>query len=188
MVYKGEILPGEQPALLSRNLFDAVQAKLAQQLNNHTQNRTKSGAPLLGKIFDDRGTLMGPSHARKTGRKYRYYISSCLLQGRKELAGSIDRVPAVEVENTIAQALRKRTAMKSDQHDSDMIWSSVERIDVHRNELIVSIKRQVGSKLRLKSTSPGKNLHQSGNARSCYRQCLRIARPFNQSAATRAKG
>ena len=78
---------------MSRELFDAVQDKLVEQLNNHTQKRAKSGALLLGKIFDDRGTLMGPSHTRKKGRKYRYYVSSCLLQGRKELAGSINRIP-----------------------------------------------------------------------------------------------
>jgi site-specific DNA recombinase len=146
VVYKGEVLPGPQPALLSRGLFDAVQAKLAEQLNNHNQKRAKSDAPLLGKIFDDRGTLMGPSHARKKGRKYRYYISSCLLQGRKELAGSIHRIPAIEIENTIATALRKRTAAKSNRHDGDLIRSLVERVDVHTDELIVAIKRQAGSK------------------------------------------
>ena len=67
VVFKGEVLPGPQPALLSRDLFDAVQAKLAEQLNNHTQKRAKSDALLLGKIFDDRGTLMGPSHTPQEG-------------------------------------------------------------------------------------------------------------------------
>ena len=31
VVFKGEVLPGEQPAILDRELFDAVQAKLTQQ-------------------------------------------------------------------------------------------------------------------------------------------------------------
>jgi len=146
VVYKGEILPGPQPALLSRGLFNAVQAKLAEQLNNHNQMRAKSEASLMGKIFDDRGTLMGPSHTRKKGRKYRYYISSCLLQGRKELAGSVNRIPAFEVENAIAKTLRKRMAVKSDQHDSDLIRNLVERVDVCTDVLIVSIKSAAGSK------------------------------------------
>ena len=59
VVYKGEVLPGPQPALISRDLFDAVQDKLAEQLNNHTQKRAKSDALLLGRIFDDRGDLDG---------------------------------------------------------------------------------------------------------------------------------
>jgi DNA invertase Pin-like site-specific DNA recombinase len=144
--YKGEVLPGPQPALLSRGLFDAVQAKLTERLNNHTQKRAISDAPLIGKIFDDRGTLMGPSHSRKRGRKYRYYISSCLLQGSKEPAGSVNRIPAIEVENTIAKALRKRMAVKSDQHDSDLIRKLIERVDVGTDVLMVSIKRRPGTK------------------------------------------
>ena len=39
VVYKGEILPGEQPAIIDRDLFDAVQIKLAEQQNNHIQTR-----------------------------------------------------------------------------------------------------------------------------------------------------
>ena len=147
VVFKGEVLPGPQPALMSRNLFDAVQNKLVEQLNNHAQKRAKSDALLLGKIFDDRGTLMGPSHTRKKGLKYRYYISSCLLQGRKELAGSIHRIPAAEVESTVAAALRKRMTGRSDQRDDELIRSLVERVDVRKDELIVSIKRQTASKI-----------------------------------------
>ena len=43
VAFKGEILPGEQPAIVDRDLFDAVQAKLNEQLNNHI-SRTKSEA------------------------------------------------------------------------------------------------------------------------------------------------
>ena len=48
VVYKGEILPGEQPAIVDRALFDAVQAKLDEQTNNHKATRTKSEALLTG--------------------------------------------------------------------------------------------------------------------------------------------
>ena len=36
VVFKGEVFPGEQPAILDRDLFDAVQAKLNAQRNNHS--------------------------------------------------------------------------------------------------------------------------------------------------------
>src|SRR4029077_19849072 len=39
VVYKGEVLPGPQPPILDRALFDAVQAKLAEQHNSHVQAR-----------------------------------------------------------------------------------------------------------------------------------------------------
>jgi hypothetical protein len=75
-------MSGEQPAILDRDLFDAVQAKLSQQLNNHKIARIKSEALLAGRIYDDRGNLMSPSHTRKRGIKYRYYLSSACSTAR----------------------------------------------------------------------------------------------------------
>jgi site-specific DNA recombinase len=69
VVFKGEILPGEQPAIVDQDLFDAVQAKLNEQISNHRVSRTKSEALLLGRIYDDRGHKMTPSHVRKRGIK-----------------------------------------------------------------------------------------------------------------------
>src|SRR5207249_1669060 len=86
--FKGEILKGEQPAIVDRDLFDAVQARLTEQVNHHKAARMKSEALLSGRIFDDRGNRMTPSHARKGGVKYRYYMSSALLQGLAERAGT----------------------------------------------------------------------------------------------------
>src|SRR5262249_5311979 len=80
VMFKGEVLAGEQPAIVDRDLFDAVQAKLSEQLNNYKTERMKSEALLAGRIFDDRGNRMTPSHVRKRGIKYRYYLSSALLQ------------------------------------------------------------------------------------------------------------
>src|SRR4030081_2409144 len=95
--FKGEILKGEQPAIVDRDLFEAVQAKLSEQVTGHKAARMKSEALLIGRIFDDRGNRMSPSHARKGGVKYRYYLSSAILNGVPEGAGSIRRVPAVGI-------------------------------------------------------------------------------------------
>jgi len=48
VAFKGEILAGEQPAIVNRALFDEVQTKLSEQLNNHTTTRMKSEALLVG--------------------------------------------------------------------------------------------------------------------------------------------
>src|SRR5256886_1728354 len=42
VVFKGEVFPGQQPAILDRDLFDAVQAKLNGQRTNHTAARANS--------------------------------------------------------------------------------------------------------------------------------------------------
>src|ERR1700754_2806183 len=58
VIFKGEVLKGEQPPIIDRALFDAVQAKLEEQNNNHNTTRMKSEALLAGRIFDDRGNRM----------------------------------------------------------------------------------------------------------------------------------
>src|SRR3989442_4629348 len=89
VVYKGEILPGGQAAIIDRDLFEAVQAKLAEQQNNTITSRSASEALLMGRLFDDRGHLMSPSHVRKKGVKYRYYVSLPLLHGQSDQVGSM---------------------------------------------------------------------------------------------------
>jgi site-specific DNA recombinase len=64
----------------------------------HKGKRNASEALLTGRIFDDRGNRMTPSHARKGGMKYRYYLSSALLHGVANRAGSVSRVRAAEIE------------------------------------------------------------------------------------------
>ena len=107
VAFKGEILDGEQPAIVDPDLFEDVQAKLNEQRNDHTAKKMKSEALLIGRIFDDRGNRMSPSHARKRGIKYRYYLSSALLDGQPERAGSIRRVPAAEIEALVARSVRE---------------------------------------------------------------------------------
>jgi DNA invertase Pin-like site-specific DNA recombinase len=58
VVFKGEVFPGEQPAILDRDLFDAVQAKLNDQRNNHTVIRAKSDALLIGRIYPHSGLFI----------------------------------------------------------------------------------------------------------------------------------
>ena len=107
VVYRGKVCPGEHPPILERELFDAVQAQLAQQHHGFVQARAGSQALLLGKLFDDRGNRMSPTHANKQGVRYRYYVSCALAQARPEAAGSITRVAAAEVEGPVLQALRQ---------------------------------------------------------------------------------
>jgi site-specific DNA recombinase len=53
---------------------------------------------------------MTPTHACKRGIKYRYYLSSVLLQGQSERAGSISRVPAAEIETLVISSVCKPIA------------------------------------------------------------------------------
>jgi site-specific DNA recombinase len=140
VVFKGEVLPGEQPAILDRDLFDAVQAKLNEQRNNHSAARDKSKSLLIGRIYDDRGNRMSPSHVRKGAIKYRYYLSSPLLHGRPERAGSVRRVPAAEVEVLVGSAVRDHLGDCTEIADRDLIRNHVVRVEIQADQLVVELK------------------------------------------------
>ena len=142
VVFKGEILPGEQPAILDRDLFDAVQAKLNEQRDNHTVTRAKSDSLLIGRIHDDRGNRMSPSHVRKGGIKYRYYLSSPLLHGRPERAGSVRRVPAAEIEALVGSAVREHVEDSTESDDRDLIRNHVVRVEIQADQLAVELKAE----------------------------------------------
>jgi DNA invertase Pin-like site-specific DNA recombinase len=150
VAFKGEVLAGEQSAIVDRALFEAVQAKLSEQINNHKTARTRSEALLLGRIFDDRGHRMTPSHARKGGIKYRYYLSSALLQGQPDQAGSVSRVPAAEIENLVLHTLRHHRSQSADKDDVTLIQAHVARVEVCSDHLTIHLtdkdKQAGGSK------------------------------------------
>jgi hypothetical protein len=145
VVFKGEVLPGEQPAILDRDLFDAVQAKLNEQRNNHSVARDTSKSLLTGRIYDNRGNRMSPSHVRKGGIKYRYYLSSPLLHGRPERAGTVRRVPAAEVEAMVGSAVRDHLGDCTESADRDLIRNYVVRVEIQADQLVVELKAAASS-------------------------------------------
>jgi hypothetical protein len=139
--FKGEVLKGEQTAIVDRGLFDAVQAKLSEQINGHKAARMKSEALLAGRIFDDRGNRMTPSHARKGGIKYRYYLSSTLLQGQAERSGSVYRVPATEIEALVIGSVRNHVKPPAAIDDRSLVDTHVARVEIHPGQLIIQLTR-----------------------------------------------
>ena len=150
--YKGEVFPGEQPAILDRALFEAVQTQLDRQRINHAKARQKSQSLLTGRIFDARGNRMTPSHAVKNGVRYRYYISSVLIQGQSDKAATLNRVPAAEIETVMVSALRKHLAgnphnkMEAEDsqllNDKDLISAHIARVDIKPDHLAVQLSAE----------------------------------------------
>jgi len=82
---------------------------------------------------------MSPSHARKQGVRYRYYISSPLLQGHSVHAGSVCRVPAAEVEALVRQAVREHLKDPASP-DAHLIRAHVLRVDVQADHLVIELR------------------------------------------------
>ena len=109
IAHKSQVHEGQHPPIVTLDLWDEVQQSLRDHLGATRTKRTRqsSGALLAGKLYDDRGNRMSPSWARKGSKRWRYYVSQAALQGDKSKAGSIFRVPAVDVETLVAEALGK---------------------------------------------------------------------------------
>jgi len=104
--FKGEILPGSQPALLDRALFDAVQQRLTEQWSHRTTTRIRTRALLAGLLFDDAGHRMILTYSSRDCIRHRYYVSAPCIRGQTDKpVGSVTRVPASEIEVTISKAV-----------------------------------------------------------------------------------
>lgn len=142
--HHGRSWPAEHEPIIDRTLFDAVQARLAENLNRAANRKAKSGALLMGKIFDDRGNPMSPSHAVKKGARYRYYVSSPIAQGRKDEAGSIARVPAEPIERLVLSELRRAGGDRrpTEFSDRDFIAGGLDRVVVRADHLEIRRKNE----------------------------------------------
>ena len=96
----------------------------------------------MGRIFDDRGNRMTPSYASKKGKRYRYYLSSPLVQGHAERAGSVRRVPASEIETLVTDAVRKRRKDLTAVTDCELINTYVARVEVQATRLAINLVRK----------------------------------------------
>jgi site-specific DNA recombinase len=148
--YKNEILPGEQPPIMDRALFEAVRQKSLAQWSHRTIVRNKSDQLLAGLLFDDAGHRMIPTHATKAGIRYRYYASAPVLNGEAKTtsAGSVSRVPAADIEDAIIKSLEQHLAAKQNGsadsaiqlRDRATLAELVEGIVAHRDRLVVQFK------------------------------------------------
>lgn len=146
VTFKGEVLPGPQPPLLERSLFDAVQAKLTEQWSHRTRARQKSKALLTGLLFDDVGNRMIPAHATKNRVRYRYYISRPLQRGHSDdPVGSISRVPADQIEALVTNTVRDRLTKSGEQRSASLgeqhaVAAHIAKVEVRAKHLAVTMK------------------------------------------------
>jgi site-specific DNA recombinase len=146
VVYRGQINRGDHTPILGRDLFEAVQRKLAAQAVERRCRLRGSPAVLSGRLFDDRGNRMSPSHTNKDGARYRYYVSQTVLQRKPLAAGAIARVPAAEIEALVVSALRNHLQANGTEAvdgDRELVERHVERVTLTRKHIQLQL-RQIG--------------------------------------------
>jgi site-specific DNA recombinase len=105
-VHKGDSYPGEHDAIIDRTLWDKVHLILKESPRARgTRTRAQTPALLKGLVFGPDGAAFSPTHTRKHGRLYRYYVSQSVLKFGKG-ACPIGRVPAGDLEAAVVNQLR----------------------------------------------------------------------------------
>jgi len=105
--HKGVRHPGLHEPIVDRELWDGTQLLLRSHAGQRVPRATKSAAsPLTGRLFDESGQSLTPTHAMKGERRYRYYVSRSLITGTVDSAVRGWRLPAREIERCVAAATR----------------------------------------------------------------------------------
>ena len=108
ITYKKEEYEGLHKGIIDTDLFERVQECIS--LNKGDRKFATNNHPyalLSGKLFDDNGNYMSPTYSNNRHKKrYRYYVSQALIQHREQDAGSINKIPAEEIENFVRQEIK----------------------------------------------------------------------------------
>ncbi|SMP37517.1 recombinase family protein, partial [Roseibium denhamense] len=116
--HKKHIHDGLHPAIVDPATWETVQQLMAGKAPYERSKGTRATAPspLLGKLFDETGNRLVPSHANKQGKRYRYYVSADLIKpasmGSDPRSGTAKksdgwRLPAANLETRLSAAIRQ---------------------------------------------------------------------------------
>lgn len=113
--HHANVYPGQHEPLIRPGVWDGIQEQLrSDSAKGRTfTRRNRDGAkpsisPLAGKIFDQTGDRLTPSHSKTSkGRRLRYYVSHRLVRGSAPRDPSSWRLPAPELEQKVAGLIRR---------------------------------------------------------------------------------
>lgn len=168
--HKNLVHEGLHPPIINPITWQRVQDHLEAKAprSRGKQNGTVEASPLAGKLFDETGDRLTPSHANKQGRRYRYYVSHRLIKrsGEKQTDGW--RLPAKALEDQIANAVLAhleqdasgRLLIDPDINQIAKLQSSVTAIAQHNQKQLTLLSLVEGARLGPGKISIDLNLQQ----------------------------
>jgi hypothetical protein len=100
-VHRGVAHPGEHAPIVDQRTWDKAHAVVAEPGHRRgAASRAQVPTLLKGLIFGPNGRPMSPSHTRRRGRIYRYYVTrEAIADGYDTCA--VTRVPTADVEGAV---------------------------------------------------------------------------------------
>ena len=108
ITHKDKVYDGEHEAIICDDFFEKVQKLLYENKVDKTCGvKSSSNSLLAGLIFDDKNSLMTPSHSNSHKRRYRYYVSTALKNYNDSEVGTISKIPAGEIEKFVVETTKE---------------------------------------------------------------------------------
>ena len=102
IAHRDKLYPGQHKAIIDRDTWQRVQAKLADHIKGERRASRSSNSSLLsGLIVDEYGEPLIAAHACKGRVRYRYYVSRQLQHGDLDPGAAGVRLPAREIETSV---------------------------------------------------------------------------------------
>ncbi len=145
--HRDQIHEGQHEAIIDEATFAETQELLAsQRVERKRRANAKVSSPLAGRIFDETGDRLAPTHAAKKGVRYRYYVSQRLIEGE---GGPSEgwRLPAKELEARVVEAivgspevvrLRQRLG-RPDELAPERVLRAVERVELAPGRMVIRL-------------------------------------------------
>ncbi len=180
--HHAKVYPGKHPPIIAPDVWDLLQEQLqtgaAMSRSGKGRNqggRKKQVSLLTGKVFDETGDRLTPSHTKTAkGRRLRYYVSHRLIRssGKKDPGGW--RLPGPELESAVAKlvagnlsapevaanivsdATTEEFAVVSErlsnlgrvsEKDNTVIFPLIERIDIARGRITAALDHEAVAEL-----------------------------------------
>ena len=119
--HKTKVWDGQHAPIVDEVIWERVQSKL-QAASARPRGRKAASpqfgatpaAPLTGKLRDETGDRLTPTHTRRHGRQIRYYVSNRLISGGTDPRGW--RLPAPALELEVANAITRHIEKHARDH------------------------------------------------------------------------
>ena len=144
--HKTQVWDGQHEPIISEEAWDRIQEKLQAAAARPRGRKTAArmlratpAAPLTGKLRDETGDRLTPTHTRRHGRQIRYYVSNRLVSGGTDPCGW--RLPATALEKAVANAIARHIMKLARDH------RICARPDLHRGDVIQVRAHQLANQL-----------------------------------------
>ena len=175
--HRTRVYDGQHPPIIDPETWEAVQSKLKDKAarprsgRGGIDRRHAVTSPLVGKVFDETGDRLTPSHTKtSSGKRLRYYVSKRLIRKAGDKQSDGWRLPASELEELIAHKIRDHLsdpgpwakpgeghtsasieraplADEADSLEQRSLLDLVQRIDLEQGQLTILDGTQIGKVL-----------------------------------------